>query len=171
MGASGLFGEREYELLDGQLYEIMSTNGPHRSASRRVARALRAVFGEGFDVSQEAELPLAPRSQPRPDVLVLRGDLDQFDLRDEGPEDTALVIKVVDTREDTAVVKIGLYARAGIPEYWILDVNTRRLTVLRDPEDGEYRSTLVLDETKTVRPVEVGAGEIAVADLFPKLSG
>ena len=171
MGASGVFGEREYELLDGQLYEIMSTNRPHRSASRRVARALRTVFGEGFDVSQEAELPLAPRSQPRPDILVLRGDLDQFDLRDEGPEDTALIIEVVDTREDTAKVKIALYAQAGIPEYWILDVIARRLTVLRDPEGGEYRSTLVLDETKSVRPVEAGAGEIAVAALLPKMAG
>lgn len=78
------------------------------------------------------------RSQPKPDVTVLRGTVDEFRRREEGREDAALVVEVVDSREDTAKGKRGLYARAGIPKYWILDVNWRTLTIHREPEAGEY---------------------------------
>ncbi len=166
-GESGAFGDRDFELLDGELYEAMSTDRPHRSATRRAARALRAAFGEAYDVSQEMELPLGPSSQPRPDVLVLRGDLDEFDARDEGPEDVALLVEIVDSRADTAAIKRGLYAAAGVPEYWILDVNARTLQVHRDPRGGEYRDVRTLGEGERTTALEAGSGEIAVADLLP----
>ena len=169
MGETGVFGDRRFELLEGELYEIMGQNRPHRTSVRFTVQALRAVFGEDrYAVDADMEIPL-DRSQPRPDVLVLRGSARELADREEeeGPDDVALIVEVVDTRADTAAIKRGVYARAGVPEYWIVDVNARKLTIHRDPAPDGYQSVQILRDHQRVAPLEPGIAEVSVLDLLP----
>ena len=165
---AGVFGERDFELLDGELYEIMGQNRPHRVAARLIAAALRTAFGPGYSVDTDIDIPLGA-SQPQPDVLVLRGTPRELADRDEeeGPEDVALIVEIVDTRADTAALKRNVYSTASIPEYWIFDVNQRRLIVHREPSDEGYRLVHVFDAEQGIRPLEVGAESIPVAQMLP----
>jgi Uma2 family endonuclease len=62
--------------------------------------------------------------------------------------------------------KASLYARAGILEYWVLDVRDRRLCVLRDPQAGRYTSALAYSSEETVSPFKAPASTLRVADVF-----
>ena len=161
----GAFEDRRVELIEGELIETVGENHPHRYATMAISEVLRAAFGAGFLVQRDAPIPMG-RSQPKPDVVVLRGDLTTFRSREEGPDDAALIVEVVDSREDTAHGKRGLYARAEIPEYWILDVNRRVLTIHREPEAGEYGRVNTLREGDRARPLEA-RDDVLVADLLP----
>lgn len=160
---AGAFGESTVELLDGEVYEIVSEGQPHRFATMLLQRALAQAFGETYIVRTEMGLPLG-RSQPKPDVSVLRWDPEELRHRDEGAEDVVLVVEVVSSRPDTAEIKRSLYARAGVPEYWILDVAHRTLVTLQNPQDGTYGEVQTrLDGDQVVANGSV----IAVRDLLP----
>lgn len=163
----GAFGERTVELIEGEIYEKMAENHPHRTASSLIVEALRSAFGAGYTFREGLGLPLGPRSQPKPDVFVLRGAPQSFRGREEGPEDAALVLEIVDSRRDTAQQKIKLYGAAGLTEYWILDLRTRTLAVHRDPHPKGYARVETYGEDDTVAPLERPDAPIPVADLLP----
>ena len=164
----GLFGERTVELLEGELYEKIAENRPHRSASSLTAEALRTAFGSAYNVREELGLPLGPFSQPKPDVFVLRGTAREFaTVREEGPEDVALVVEIADTRRDTAQRKVRLYGAAGLPEYWILDLRTRTLVVHREPHAKGCGSIESYPETALVAPLERPERTVVIAELLP----
>ena len=163
----GAFGDRTVELLEGEVYEKMAEHHPHRQVTRRLVEALRAVFGGTGVVQAESGIPMGRRSQPKPDVSVLRGVLEDYDTREEGPEDVALVVEVVDSRRDTAQKKVKVYGAAGVPEYWILDLRTRTLVVHREPHAKGYASVERFGEEASVAPLEHPDSPVAVADLLP----
>ncbi len=157
--------DEHVELLEGEIILKMSQNFPHIDAVRAVAKALRAIFGEGFDVSQQ--LPIrTPDSVPEPDVLVLKGEWESFKGRNPRPEEVALVVEVADTslaydREE----KSRIYAHAAFGEYWIVNLHDRLLEVRRRPlASGVYAETKVYG---TEASIEVGATTLQVASLFP----
>ena len=125
------------------------------------------VFGRGRIQSQG---PIAANdySEPEPDIAVLRGRVDDYMDDDPGPGEILLLVEVSNTslRVDRTV-KATLYARAGIPEYWVLDVNERTLETFRRPGPGGYADTLRLRETDTVFPLAAPEAAIPVADLLP----
>ena len=163
----GTFGDRAVELLNGVVFEKMGENYPHRHAMRKAMKVLRLVFGDAGVVQAEAGIPLAGRSQPKPDLSVLRGSESNYDHREEGPEDVALVVEIVDSRRDTAQRKLRVYGAAGLPEYWILDLRTRTLAVHREPHGKGYASVESHAEDATVATLERPDVPVAVADLLP----
>ena len=139
----GLLEAHRYELIEGDLIDKMGKNQPHiiwlalfqawfthRFAGRVLAEAT-------LDVSPEFE----PTSEPQPDLMVLRSPITAYLERRPRPADVELLLEVADsTIAFDAIVKAGLYARAGIADYWVVDVNARRLLVFRNPVDGQYRT-------------------------------
>jgi Uma2 family endonuclease len=121
------------------------------------------------------QLPLAldEHSEPEPDVAVVAGAI--RDYLEAHPRMAALVVEVADSslRLDRRF-KAAIYARAGLPEYWIADLAQRALEVHRDPgppaegaEDPTYRSLEILRPPAVVTPLAAPAARIAVADLLP----
>jgi Uma2 family endonuclease len=165
-----LFEGTHFELIEGELVYKMGKNLPHVRGVKRSARGLELVFGEEF-VYQEAPIDVAeadnPRNEPEPDVVVMRRRGDVF-TSNPTPADLELVMEVADTtlRMDQST-KAKLYARAGIPEYWLLDLNGRRLLVFRDPEGGEYKTRIEFDEHQSVCPLARPSHAVAVASLLP----
>ena len=156
------------ELLDGRIIRKVTMNPPHTSAVRRFPETLRIPFGAGFVISGQSALNLSTRNDPEPDAMVSAGVLLDFDGRHPTPAETLLVVEVSDStlREDRHY-KAGLYARAGITEYWIVNLNAGTLEVRRQPESGEYVSLDVYDQTEAVAPLSAPNSPVRVADLLP----
>ena len=168
LGDSGLLppGERT-ELLDGRIIRKVTMNPPHATAVLKTAEALRPAFPKHLVMAQRPT-DLSTHSDPEPDVIVVTGSLDDYSYRHPTSDGALLVVEVSDStlREDRRY-KAGLYARAGLPEYWIVNINARTLEVRRRPEDGEYLSLDVYAEGEAVAPLAAPNSPVRVADLLP----
>lgn len=165
--------EDRIELIDGLLVVAEPQSSYHYGAIRLVERALARAFGEGWDIRTQGPIALDDTSEPEPDVAVVRGTLrDYFTAH---PTDPVLVVEVtlssltLDRR-----YKSSLYARAGRPEYWVLNLVDRVLEVRREPIRSttmpygwDYRIVRILRPGETVSALDAPGASIAVADLLP----
>ncbi|MDO8475634.1 MAG: Uma2 family endonuclease [Candidatus Rokubacteria bacterium] len=166
-------GER-LELLAGQLVVREPQGTPHATGIRLVTRALREVFADDrWIVDMQLPVALDKESEPEPDVTVTAGD-----PRDFLPSHPARPVLVVEVAEASLALdreeKGGLYARAHVPEYWILNLRDRVLEVYREPHPDPsapqawaYRSRQSLAAGEHVTPSAAPTARIAVADLLP----
>jgi Uma2 family endonuclease len=169
--AAGLLDHQHLELVEGELIDKMGKNRPHVIALAVMHAWLLRVFGEGF-VHQEAPIDVSPEdnhsNEPEPDLIVLNRSFTNFLSSNPRPQDLHLVVEVSDTTLNfDLTVKAALYARAGIADYWVLDVNARRLIVHRQPESGKYASILIYTEDETVAPLAAPHAMFKAADAFP----
>lgn len=166
---SGVIDPQRYELLEGELIEKVPKNHPHNLAVMLLYRWLNRIFGEGR-VLQESSIHLArwdtPYSDPEPDVVVLNRPYDGF-VDKANPEDIILIVEVSDTSLalDTTR-KAALYARAGIKDYWVLDVKGRRILVHRDPIGDVYSSILAFSQNEPVSPLANAEASACAADFL-----
>lgn len=166
-------GER-LELLAGQLVVREPQGSPHATGIRLVTRALRDVFAEDrWIVDMRLPVALDEESEPEPDVTVTAGD-----PRDFLPSHPARPVLVVEVAEASVALdreeKGSLYARARVPEYWILNLRDRALEVYRQPHPHAsapygwaYRSRRSLAAGEHVTPAAAPSARVAVADLLP----
>lgn len=161
------------ELLDGLLLVKEPQHSPHRTAVILVAKALERGFGEGWFVQTQSPIILDDRSEPEPDVCVVRGS--PRDYAAAHPTRPALIVEVAQSGLLLARGrKAAAYARAAIADYWILNLGDRVLEVYREPaRPGPARRTwgyLAIDTLgadATVTPLAAPAALIRVADLLP----
>src|SRR5947209_4558415 len=144
MADHGILDEDDpVELLEGWLVQKMTKHRPHSVVTRRTRRALERVVPAGWYVDSQEPLTTVD-SEPEPDVLVAREDLADNLERHPGPADIALTVEVADSslRQDQGAKK-RVYARAGIPVYWIANLVESRFEVYTDPtgpaEEPDYR--------------------------------
>jgi Uma2 family endonuclease len=169
----GVFDEDErIELLDGQLMVREPQGSRHGVAIELADSALRAALGPGWRVRVQLPIALDERSAPEPDLSVVAGD--PRDGRHEHPSRPALIIEVSEsTLGLDRDVKGPLYARGGVPEYWIVNLVSETLEVYRDPEPEpatgmwRYATGRVLDAAGVAAPFAAPAARIRVADLLP----
>jgi Uma2 family endonuclease len=132
--------DERIELIDGDLVMIPPMNAPHASIVARVTDVLQRLRQRALIWAQ---LPLvtSERSQPLPDVTLLRLRDDYYRERLPAPADHFAVIEISDTmlRYDRGV-KLQMYAKTGIADYWIIDVNGRTIEICREPHDLGYGS-------------------------------
>jgi len=165
-------GER-LELLGGQLVVREPQGRPHATGIRLVARALRVVFGPDWTI--EAQLPVAldEESEPEPDIAVVPGGpRDYIESHPNRPElvvEVALASLALDRGE-----KASLYARAGVADYWIINLVDDVVEVYRgpvaDPHGAygwRYASTATLRRGDSVTPLALPDSAIPVSDLLP----
>lgn len=168
MEQSGFLPER-WELVRGEIISKMGTNLPHSMMAQCMADWLTAVFLSGLilptcsiDVSPEDN----PTSEPEPDITVLTRAARELG-RNPGPGDIELIVEVSDsTLAHDLGPKAWLYARASVPEYWVIDVNGRRIHVLRDPGSAGYNSTHVVEADGEVSPLSRPDAVLKLERLF-----
>ncbi len=163
---AGLVEQARYELLNGVLVEKMPQNKPHVSSCRRTTHALEDRFGRDR-VGAQAPIVLDDLNEPEPDVFVTRLPLE--DYPDNPPaSEVLLVVEVADAALRTdRTDKAESYARSGIPEYWVVDVNGRRVIVHREPASDGYCFVNTLNETDSISPLHAEAQVLDVRDLLP----
>jgi Uma2 family endonuclease len=145
MADAGIFAEHDrIELIDGELIDMAPIGQGHAGIVSGLTRALVLACGDRAIVWPQNPVRLDRRSEPQPDLAVLRNRAD-FYTRGEppGPADTLLLIEVADSSlAFDSTVKLPLYARAGIPEVWIVDVLRLQLHAHRGPGPDGYAETV-----------------------------
>ncbi len=171
---SGFFVEDEpIELLGGQLIVAEPKGSPHSTAVALAVEALRAAFGSGWLVRVQDPIALDAESEPEPDVAVVPGRA--LDYLAEHPACPALVVEVAESSlAFDRGHKGSLYARAGLADYWIVNLVDEVFEVYRGPaldrsaEFGwRYLDVQALRPGATVAPLARPDVTVAVADLWP----
>jgi Uma2 family endonuclease len=132
--AAGALGEGRVELLEGEVYRMSPMGYKHRYFVTALTQTMIQTFAEGAVVMPQCSLIIAPDSEPEPDLMLLKPPLSTYKDRDPYPEDVLLVLEVSDTTlSQDRSLKLPLYAGAGIPEIWIVNLLEERLEVYRAP--------------------------------------
>ncbi len=169
---SGLFERERLELIEGDLISKMGKNRPHVNAFTLMHLWLLEAFGKQF-VNAEAPIDVSPNdnplNEPEPDLIVLNRESSDIVSGNPQPRDLSLVVEIADTTLTfDLTIKAALYARAGIVEYWVLDVAARRLFVHRNPASGKYTAVTVYSENEGVAPVAAPTAEFRPAQAFAR---
>jgi len=170
MIAAGVFESTEtqpLELIAGELYMMSPIGDRHADAVDWLARWSQFAIGSAAWLVR-VQNPLAipgSESAPQPDIAWVR--LRRYADRRPLPEEVSLVIEVADTSlEFDTTAKAGLYAAAGIADYWVVDLTSRGLIVFRDPRAGRYETRLTHRGDQLVSPLALPAASLSPAELF-----
>jgi len=162
---AGILGEDDHvELLDGVLVEMSPQGTAHAVAVRRLnTRLVPIASAAGLEVSPRCPLNVAsPISQPEPDLAVVpAGGWDAHAAQALLVTEVSVTSRAIDLGR-----KAAIYAAAGIPEYWVLDLDKRRLVVHRDPAVDRYETVQALTDADVVTAARPPL-TIAVTELLP----
>lgn len=174
--ALGLLGPEDHvELIEGEITQKMPRNSPHATALTLANDALRLIFPIGFAVRPQLPLSIGGLSQPEPNIAVVTGSVRDYGNAHPRADNAVLLVEISDsTLLPDQTTKVGLYAHAGIPEYWIVNLPERLLEVYRQSGPSEaallgfrYGQIIMLSETDTIAPLAAPDAQIAIADLLP----
>jgi Uma2 family endonuclease len=136
------------ELIEGEIIDMPPIGPDHGSVVDRLTHLLVHAVGDRAIVRVQGAVRLSRASEPQPDVALLAPRKDYYRAGQPSGADTFLLIEVSDsTLRYDRDVKVPLYARHGVPEVWIIDLQASRILSFRSPADGKYR-----DETSTEAP-------------------
>lgn len=171
LGELGIIGPQEHvELLNGEIVNKMSPRGtPHTLATLRTERSLAKAFPAGAHIRSQMPVVMNNGSELEPDVLVVRGDIDDYPDRQPEPEDILLLVEVSDSSLGFDCGEKALaYAASGIGDYWIVNIASRQLEVYRKPNaHAGYQSLLICSEDEVIAPASAPQTEVAIKDLLP----
>ncbi len=168
--ASGIWDQQYLELIEGELISKMGKKRPHTNVMVIMHEWLLRVFGAQY-VNQETSIDVAsvdnPINEPEPDLIVLSKP--SREIRDQNPQpsEVRLIVEIAaSTVRFDLTVKARLYARAGVGDYWVVDIPGRRIIVHRDPQEGQYRSVVAYAEQESVKPLASPEHEFPVGSAF-----
>jgi Uma2 family endonuclease len=170
MGELGFFDGRRVELVYGELVALPPVAEAHVAAVSLTADQLKAAFGASHYVRVQAPLNMAI-VDPIPDIAVVPGSPRDYLVT---PTTALLIVEVADTTLAYDTTKAELYATAGVPEYWVIDLEHRQLIVFRAPQAlpqglgaTACKTHLTLAPTDSVSPLATPNASILVGDLLP----
>jgi Uma2 family endonuclease len=166
LGDIGVLGEDDrVELIEGEIVAMAAIKGPHMLGLNRCTRALTRIPDQPWIVSVQNPIRLLADTEPQPDIAILRPEADRAAVPEVA--DVYLIIEVSDTTLSyDQGRKRRLYARAGIPEYWIMDINGRRFLRYTGPNGGDYQQTDQFVPGDTIDSLVLPAIRLSVAALF-----
>ncbi len=167
MAEAGIFnhvkGDR-VELIAGEIVEMSPLGRNHCACVGSLTELLVTKFAGKFTTWVQNSIRLDDGSEPQPDLVLLKRRKDFYRANLPGPSDILLIIEVADsTISYDRNVKIPLYAKFGIPEAWLVDVNGETLTRYTNPSSTGYKSTQIFDKNDFVACMGI---EIAIAEIL-----
>jgi len=140
MAQVGILGKRGIELIDGDIVVMTPIGSRHSACVASANRALVTAAGNEAIVQTQGSVRLDLFYEPEPDLVLLRPRPDFYAARHRGPQDVILIVEVADSSiEYDREIKAPVYAAAGVPEYWVADLNANVLWRYSSPERGAYR--------------------------------
>jgi Uma2 family endonuclease len=169
MAEAGIFEPSErVELLEGKIIWMIAKGTAHRSAVGRTNKLLQNRLGNQAWIAVQDPVKLNERSEPEPDIAVVK--IDPLDYADHHPTpaEVYLIIEVADSslKLDTEI-KAKAYSQAGIKDYWVLDVVKRELIVFRNPTAEGYQNREIITEHQNISPLDFPDLEIVVSQMLP----
>lgn len=163
LGALGYYGDERVELLGGWVVKMSPMGSRHRLFEARLNMLFARALPSHLTLLPQCSFPLSEISEPEPDLAVIADS----DLFDEGPYFAHLIIEIADSSlEKDRGVKAKLYARAGVRDYWVIDVNACTIEVHRDPEADRYRTITRHDRFAKVQPLLLPDLAVCLDDLL-----
>lgn len=168
MGRLGILHEDDrLELLDGEVVTKVTIGPRHNAAVSRLGRHLTLAVSESAQVQVQGSIRLDDYTEPEPDIVLLQPRSDFYASKLAGPSDVLLAIEVAESSlELDTTLKAGLYARTGVHEYWVVDINARSVIVHSKPADGRYQQVHRHVDERAFAPVLLPACEVRLADIF-----
>ena len=161
--------DERVELLAGELFTMAAIGNRHAFCVRWLTKALVIALGDSAVLDAQNPVRLGDRSEPEPDLAVLRWQDDGYASALPGQDDVLLVIEVSDTTAGfDRRHKLPMYATHGIPEAWLWDLNARQVEVYDEPMAGGYARMRVVGPEGTLTPTELPHVAISVSDAMPE---
>ena len=167
MGQAGILRrEDRVELIDGEIVAMSPIGSRHNACVNHATRALVRAVGDDAIVQVQGSVRLDSYSEPEPDLVLLRPQPHFYTPRLPGPADILLIVEIAESSIDyDREVKARVYAEAGVPEYWIADLNTNVIWRHLWPEHGAYKTIGQCRRGETIAPLELSACAVGV-DVF-----
>ncbi len=164
IGEAGVLGEDDrVELIEGEIVAMSPIGSLHATCVRRLIRLFSRGVRERAIVDVQNPIRLGEHSEPQPDLALLKPRPDFYAQAHPGPADVLLVVKVAETSAEVdRAVKVPLYAQAGIPEVWLVDLAAERIEVYRRPSSQGYQDVQTVRRGERVAPVTFPDLELAV---------
>jgi Uma2 family endonuclease len=168
MAEAGILGEDDrVELIKGEIVKMSPIGSSHAACVNPLTRLLSQSIGDHAIVSVQSPLRLNNRSEPVPDLVLLAPRGDFYASAHPGPDDVHLLIEVSDTTlAYDSVIKLRLYARSGVSEVWIVDLQGQRVISYSGPTSTGYRHTIGIDYGASLCVSAFPDIEFAVADVL-----
>jgi Uma2 family endonuclease len=168
MGEAGILGEDErVELIEGEIVQMAPIGPRHIGGVINLTRLFITRLGDRAVVSPQNPVVIPPRSEPQPDLVLLRPRAVSYSRERPNVQDVLLAVEVADTtvRYDR-LVKARLYARAGMPEFWLCLATDGAVEVYRGPGTDGYAAVTLHGPGEIVAPLAFPDVGFAVSDFF-----
>jgi Uma2 family endonuclease len=160
--------DERVELLEGQIISMAAKNPPHSATNLCAADYLRTLFAGKALIRVQDPIDLNIYSEPEPDIAVVQIDPQRYLDHHPTPAEVFLLVEIADTTlERDRKQKAAIYGKAGIADYWILDVNARQVRVFREIVAGTYQRETILNEEATLSLLAFPDLEVHIEQMFP----
>lgn len=150
---AGILSSRKVELLRGQIVEMPPEEEPHAYCSHEAGEYLANLFGDGVTIRQAKPITLPNDSEPEPDIAIVQRLGREYREHHPYPENIFWLIEYANTSlEKDLETKSKIYAKAGIQEYWVVNLKKLHLVIFREPSDEEYATKFTLT-AGTIQPL------------------
>jgi len=165
--AGALREDDRVELIEGEIVDMTPIGLRHMAAVDILTRRLTLGCGERAIVRVQGAIQLGPHSEPQPDLVVLKPRDDFYRTKAATADDVLLLIEVADSSlQFDRTVKLPLYARAGVPEVWLVDLVRDEVEVHGDPGPEGFRRTETCGRGTRLEPAAFPDVSLAVDDLM-----
>ena len=168
MAEVGILSEADHvELIEGEIVKMSPIGSRHAACVARLNRLLQRLVGLDVIVRVQDPIRLDGYSEPEPDVALVKPRDDFYSREHPGPGDVLLLIEVADTSvERDLEAKLPLYARAGIPEAWLVNLPAETIEVHSRPDSDGYRETVRAKRGETVTSQTIPGLGLVVDDIL-----
>jgi Uma2 family endonuclease len=168
MGRAGIFHpDARLELLEGEIYQMSPIGSPHAACVKFLSSLLNRLFNGKLLVSVQDPVRLHDFSEPQPDIALLRWRDDYYRNAHPTPEDVLLIIEVADSTVETdRSYKMPLYARAGIPEAWLVNLPEERIELFAEPAGGDYQINRIFSRGEELQSHGLADLRVGVSDVL-----
>lgn len=156
------------ELIDGEIVNMAPIGSRHAGCVHKISHLFRNYEGNLVIVGIQSPVQLGEHSEPEPDVALLRARSDFYTDAHPGPADVLLLVEVSDTTLNyDRNVKVPLYARSGIPEIWLVNLEEDCIEVYSNPAAAGYRQSTIVHRGEQIAPTALPGLELNGDDILP----
>ena len=168
MAEAGILSPRDrVELINGEIVQMAPIGSYHAACVNTLNRLFMETLGRRVIVSVQNPVRLGERSEPEPDIALLRPRADAYQESHPGPDDVMLIVEVShSTVEYDRDVKTPLYAEAGIPELWLVNLDEDYIDGLSDPDVAGYRTRRRYARGERIAPALLPDAELDVSEIL-----
>ena len=163
-----LTSDDQVELFNGEIIEVTPQKPIHTHRCRKIDQLIASKLGNRAEIRAQfpITLPLS-HSEPEPDIVVAKGNIDTYEHKHPAPEDIYFMVEVANTTFQEVIAKrMPIYAMEGIREYWVVDIKGKKLHVFTVPGDNNYEMEEILFRDDTVSPQAFPDVQFLVKDLL-----